>query len=222
VNRARLTNGKIEIVPIGRLKQHPRNPRKGNVEAIRKLILEHGFYGVLPVQRSTGFILRGNHTWLAAKAAGIDRVRVEWLDVDDDRALRIVLSDNRASDLAGYDDEALAEDLRDLNAAGGLAGTGFSEGDLEALLADLEASEFADVDKASTNGAAGHRDLGNIKEQVKAVLYPPQIAILEEALAATGEPNRGEALMTVCRSYLAAAARRSPRPRRSHERQATR
>jgi hypothetical protein len=70
VPNARLTNGKIELVPIERLKAHPRNPRKGNVEAIRALIREHGFYGVLPVQRSTGFILRGNHCWKAR-----DRVR---------------------------------------------------------------------------------------------------------------------------------------------------
>lgn len=200
---ASLLNGKIELVSVDRLKTHPRNPRKGNIPALRGLIRENGFYGVLPAQKSTGYILRGNHSFLAAKLEGIEKVRVEWLDVDDDRALRIVLGDNRGSDLAIYDDEALIEDLRELNAEGGLAGTGFTDADLEALLADLEASDFAPVE--SSGGKTGSRNLGNAKEQIKPVLYAPQIAVFEEALLATGEPNRGEALMVVCRAYLESA-----------------
>ena len=57
-------------VSIRKLKQHPKNPRRGNVKAIRASIDVHGFYGAIVAQRSTGHILAGNHRCIAAKRTG--------------------------------------------------------------------------------------------------------------------------------------------------------
>ena len=46
---------------ITELKLHPRNPRKGNVESIRESIEHNGWYGAVLVQKSTGYIIAGNH-----------------------------------------------------------------------------------------------------------------------------------------------------------------
>lgn len=132
-----IINETIEQVPIGDLQPHPRNPRRGDVGAIQASIGHHGFYGTVVAQRSTGRILAGNHRWLAAKAAGLTEVPVAWVDVDDEQAERILLVDNRANDLASYDDGALLELLRELQATDdGLAGTGFDDAAMDALLAE--------------------------------------------------------------------------------------
>ena len=98
------------------------NPRKGDTVAIAESIVHNGFYGAVVVQRSTGFILAGNHRLKAAVDTGATEVPVIWVDADDEQALRILLADNRTNDLAGYDDKALLELLSDVVEGGGLPG----------------------------------------------------------------------------------------------------
>lgn len=93
------------------------------------------------VQQSTGFILAGNHTYKAAVALKWKEVAATFVDVDDEQALRILLVDNRANDLAMYDDAALAEVLKYLDStATGLVGTLFDGDDLDDLVFKLEGS----------------------------------------------------------------------------------
>ena len=129
-----ILNSQIVQVPVGELKPHPRNPRKGNVSLIADSIRANGFYGAVVAQQSTGYILAGNHRWRAAAEAGMPDVPVLWVDVDDERALRILLADNRTSDVASNDPTVLTELLKALP---DLTGTGYQPDDLKALLADV-------------------------------------------------------------------------------------
>ncbi|MBS1702900.1 MAG: DNA modification methylase [Armatimonadetes bacterium] len=132
-----------EVVDVSAVCPHPRNARRGNIGAIRASLDENGFYGAIFAQKSTGYILRGNHTYLASVQNGLAQVAVVWVDVDDDRALRILLADNRTSDLATYDTEALAALLSELE---DLGGTGFNADDLLNLLTESQrASEIDDT-----------------------------------------------------------------------------
>jgi hypothetical protein len=132
----------ITNTALAELKPHPDNPRQGDVGNIAQSIKQNGWYGTIVAQRSTGYVLAGNHRLLAAKELGIDTVPVYWVDVDDEQAHRILLADNRASDLATYDDSALADILASLTETDiGLGGTGFDDNDLEALLFDLGRNE---------------------------------------------------------------------------------
>ena len=116
----------LESVPVGRLRPHPKNPRVGQVETILDSVTANGFYGAIVAQRTTGHVLVGNARLEAARRAGFAEVPVLWVDVDDDRALRILLTDNRTSDLAAYDPGLLDQLLADLEATtAGLAGTGY-------------------------------------------------------------------------------------------------
>lgn len=125
----------FEAVPVDRLKPHPENARRGDLEAITTSISSNGFFGACVVQRSTGHILVGNHRWAAAQEAGESTVPVLWVDVDDDRARRIMLADNRTAELAFWDNGALLESLDRLaKSEGGLLGTGYSEADHENLM----------------------------------------------------------------------------------------
>lgn len=126
-----------EHVRIDQLSPHPDNPRRGDVGAISESIDAHGFYGALIVQRSSNYILAGNHRLLAAQERGIAELPVLYVDVDDEEARRIVLIDNRANDLAEYDNDALVALLQELG--GDLTGTGYAENDLAELIRRLDA-----------------------------------------------------------------------------------
>ena len=164
----------IEWVPAGELRKHPANPRLGNLAAIMESIAVNGWHGVIVAQRSSGAILAGNHRWEGALAihergwssadggvvvqpgevpgleTGPDGALVfpvHFRDVDDDQALRILLMDNRAGDLATYDEPQLLQlllqieqggELRDLDADEAMLGTGYTPADTEQLRMGLE------------------------------------------------------------------------------------
>tara|TARA_R110002096_G_scaffold206880_1_gene393152 strand:+ start:1497 stop:2114 length:618 start_codon:yes stop_codon:yes gene_type:complete len=131
----------IRKTPTADLTLHPDNPRQGDIGAIIESIEANGWYGTLVAQCSTGHVLAGNHRLQAARHCGIDKVPVHWVDVDDKAGLRILLADNRTSDLATDDDDLLAELLAALvQTDDGLVGTGYDGDDLDTILFDIERS----------------------------------------------------------------------------------
>ena len=116
---------------------HPENPRTGDVAVITESIRANGCYRPVYAQRSTGHILAGNHTYEALTShLGESRVPVVLLDVNDDEAKRILLVDNRSSDLAAYHNPALARVLEQL--APNLGGTGYDAEDYRTVLTLLD------------------------------------------------------------------------------------
>jgi hypothetical protein len=140
-----IINEPTQMVPVDALIPHPLNPRQGDVGAIHESIQANGFYGVVVVQKSTNYVLAGNHRLKAAAAAGMKEVPAILVDVDDDRAKRILLADNRTNDLAAYNTDALVSILTDLTATPlVLTGTGFDGDALDELMADLFPSQTFD------------------------------------------------------------------------------
>ena len=127
-----------QTVDIDSVQPHPKNVRQGDIGAISESLKAHGQYRAIVVQRSTGQILAGNHTWKAAKALGWSHISAHFIDCDDEQAMRILLADNRANDLATYDESALAVVLAELNATDlGLAGTLFDGDALDDVIKDI-------------------------------------------------------------------------------------
>lgn len=100
----------IETVSITELKEHPRNPNRNELYPIVDSIEKVGFYGAIQAQRSTGYIITGNHRYRAAIAAGLTEVPVIYLDIQDDEAYRIMLSDNKIAE-AGRQDQDQVDKL---------------------------------------------------------------------------------------------------------------
>lgn len=128
----------IEQVDIDSLIPYAKNPRVGDVSALAESLRVNGQYRPLVVRKDTREILAGNHTWKAAKSLGWSTVAVSWLwEITDEEAARIVLADNRYSDMATYDFGALAELLSTLE---GFEGTGYTPEAVDELLASLTVS----------------------------------------------------------------------------------
>ncbi len=125
---------RFEVVSIDSIKQHPKNARRGNVDAIKESISANGFYGACVVQRKTRLILVGNHRWKAAKELGLKQVPVNWVDVNPIVEERMLAADNRTSDLAENDDVMLKAILRDLAENDAILGSAFSQDEVSLLL----------------------------------------------------------------------------------------
>jgi DNA modification methylase len=142
---AKATDGpKVERVLIDSLEHYPGNARRGDIAMIVESLKAHGQFRTIVVQKSTRYVLAGNHTLLGAKELGWTHINVEWADVDDMQAKKIVLVDNRANDVAGYDIPSLAELLRSVD---NLDGTGFNDEALAAVMASLEPIAILDEEK---------------------------------------------------------------------------
>lgn len=138
-----------ELVPIGGdvdiLKEHPQNPNKGDMDAIAESVDANGWYGAITAQRSTGYILAGNHRYRTALQKGATEIPTLWRDVDDETAIRILLADNETA-RRGEIDEALLEQL--LEGLETLEGTGYglasAQEQIEAESGPEEASDDTD------------------------------------------------------------------------------
>lgn len=136
------------MYPIDTVTLHPENYNEGDVEAIDHSIDENGMYKPVLVQKSTGYIVAGNHTWQAVKARGAEVCPMVWLDIDDDTARRIMVDDNHTAALAMPNPAALVDLLEKIKGADGdLSKSSYREHDLEVLqhLAEipLEYDEYA-------------------------------------------------------------------------------
>ena len=155
----------VENVDPNTLELHPENPRQGDIGAIVTSIEQNGWYGTLIAQKKSRRVLAGNHRLQAALALDMKEVPVYWVDVDDTEAQRILLADNRVSDLATWDDSILVGLLEGLANDGELLGSGYDGDDLDALLYDA---------------ALNDTDLGNLLDDT------PPPGVREDAINAAG------------------------------------
>ena len=126
------------LVDIDTVVQHPRNYNNGDVDRIAESIEVNGMYRPIYVQKGTGVIIAGNHTWVACKQLGADRIPVVWLDVDEAAMKRIMVGDNWIASLALPDQGLLLELLREIDEDTGLVGTGVVDNDLDRLQKALD------------------------------------------------------------------------------------
>lgn len=130
---------KDSLVPIGSLKTHPKNPRVGNINAIAESLQEHSQYRAIVARVSDRTVLAGNHTFKAAQHLGWTHVAVDWVDVDDAEATRIMLADNRTGDVAKVDNEKL---LSFLDSLPDVKGTGYDDGFMNRLRSTVDSASL--------------------------------------------------------------------------------
>lgn len=136
----------IETVPLIDLRKHPDNPRHGDVEVIAQSLRANGQYQPLVVAED-GTVLVGNHRFAAMRELGWDTasvIRVPYKPGDPE-AIRIMLADNRTSDLAKMDASQVIRLLESFD--DDLFGTGYQTDDMDELRALAEAqTDLSDID----------------------------------------------------------------------------
>src|ERR1039457_6446179 len=142
---------RIEVWPIERLVPYARNARTHSPEQVAQIaasIVEFGFNAPILVASDSG-IIAGHGRLLAARKLGLAEVPVVVLDhLSETQRRAYIIADNKLAINAGWDEKALAAELRDLDGEGvDLAVVGFSDDELEALLAGDEPDSTDDVEE---------------------------------------------------------------------------
>ncbi len=126
-----------ETWPIDKLIEYARNPRKNDhaVDRVAAAIREFGFR-VPVVAKSDGTVVDGHLRLKAAKKLGLTEVPVVLADDMTDLQIKAFrLSVNKMAELAEWDDELLAIELHELNAADfDMALIGFDAGELSSAM----------------------------------------------------------------------------------------
>lgn len=206
-------------VPIESVKPYDGNPRRGSVESLVESLRANGQYRPIVVNRYDSQILAGNHTWEAAKQLGWDTIAVTYVDVSEEQARRIVLADNRLSDVAEYNDDSLGQILQSIfedKGSQGFWGTGYSNDAAQEILHNLSVSHAADflddlaaADKDVNN--RGKSDSESLKVDsdwvtVSYVLLPEDRDVVFSAVrlarAKVAASSNSEAIVEVCAQYI--------------------
>lgn len=141
--------GAPETLPIDKLNLYHKNPRKGDVEAIKSSLVANGQFRPIVINKGshTGRpfeVIAGNHTLKAFRELAEENPdEKRWqqidcwvVDVDEERATKIVLVDNRTADLGVYDEGILSALLETVDHD--LDGTGYDYEDLDDLRVEAE------------------------------------------------------------------------------------
>jgi DNA modification methylase len=135
---------RIEIWPIEKLIPYARNPRTHSEAQVAQLaasIAEFGFVNPVLVASDAG-IMAGHGRLLGAQALKLKKVPVIVLDhLTSAQRRAYLLADNKLAELAGWDEDLLRMELKDLELEEfDLGVIGFSDEELAELLADDEAT----------------------------------------------------------------------------------
>jgi ParB-like chromosome segregation protein Spo0J len=125
------------LVDVSTLRPYPGNPRRGDVVRIAESLTRFGQVRPIVVD-AEGKIVAGNHTFLAARELGWNRVAAVKVDMSDEDALAYLVADNRLSDVAVWDDSELRSILERLRDAGALTGTGYTPEEAEDYFHELD------------------------------------------------------------------------------------
>ncbi len=132
----------VQRVPLASLAPDPANARtrpEANVDAIVGSLRRWGQAEPLVVRAGTRRVVAGHGRLLAMKALVWTECDVIELDLTPTEAMVLGTELNRMAELAEWDDGALAATLQQLRAEDGdLDGIGYSPGEIEALLDELQ------------------------------------------------------------------------------------
>lgn len=134
----KILNLGYEEVDPKTLNKFPNNPWKGDSAEVAKSIKENGFWGALIVQKDTRTILAGNHRVDGAIMAGMERVPVMWVDVSEERQIKINLADNRYAENGEYDKNLQLEQLDKLD---DIFGTGYDQDEVDEIRALVDSDD---------------------------------------------------------------------------------
>lgn len=159
-----------ESVELDSISQDPANVRRHgerNLSAIVASLRKFGQQKPIVVSKD-GIILAGNGTYEAAKRLGWDKIEIVRSKLTGSEATAYAIADNRTSELAEWDDVALAETLRALQSE-----------DFEIEAAGYTDDEIGELIESLANDALGPKESGDriddaYSKKIVAPVYEPK------------------------------------------------
>lgn len=146
---------RLELAVLDDLRPHPDNPKGHDLPALDESLDRFGYADVIVVDERTGLLASGHGRWqqlLVKQQAGQappDGVQVDrdgrwlvpvvrgWASKDDLEARAYLVAANRLTETGGWLDDLLVQVLGPLRDADALAGIGYTEHDVDDMLAHL-------------------------------------------------------------------------------------
>jgi DNA modification methylase len=140
-----------KLIPISELKPNPGNPNthsKKQIELLAKIIKATGWRAPITVSTRSGLMVKGHGRRMAAIAAGIKEVPVEYQAyASEEEEHADLIADNRIAELAEIDTSKLLDMLQDLDdGTVPLELTGYNDKDMEGLIAALSGADDTEDD----------------------------------------------------------------------------
>ncbi len=158
----------VETLPVEQLVPYARNSRTHSPEQIAQVaasIREFGFTNPVLIDAAGG-IIAGHGRVMAARSIGLQSVPcIRLAHLTEAQRCAYVIADNKLALNAGWDERMLALEFQDLKSAGfDLELTGFDLGDINELLAELDATPDgkSDADDAPAPPAIPHTRPGDV------------------------------------------------------------
>lgn len=160
------------LVDVRKINNHPDNPNEGDIPAIAVSLDHFGQVRPILVQKSTSYIVAGNHTYKAARLLGWRYVAAVVHDMTNEEALKYLVADNRLAERAKRNPtkmaDLLAGALFDPDTVGGpdaLLVMGYTPDEAEeaygeqlAMIAPTNAGEEMPAQYAPNTEQEGRRD----------------------------------------------------------------
>ena len=139
----------IREIEVSKLKPWEDNPRINDhaVETVAKSIQTFGFN--VPILYDQNFTIIAGHTrWKAARKLGMTHVPAIMLTLEEAQRKAFAIADNKLASLAYWDDELVTKILEELKLENfDLSSIGYSEAELEALLAPYRDFNWKEYDE---------------------------------------------------------------------------
>lgn len=207
---------RLVYMPVDDLPEAPRNPKGHADDVIDASMDRFGYTDPIELDERTGRIVSGHgrkHRLQSRRAAGApapDGVVVRddgvwtvpvvrgWASKDDAEAEAYVIGANRTVEAGGWDRQALYDALSDLGDGPGLAGIGYSDMDLDDLLASLQEQAPEEYGTAGahddeTAGERGQRYAGN---GIRSLMLDYPVDRFDELVAGLARYRRAHGLPT--------------------------
>lgn len=141
-----------KIIAVHEMKPNPANPNKHpeeQIELLSKIITATGWRKPITVSTRSGLIVSGHGRLMAAKAAGLSHVPVDFQHYDSEEAeLADLLADNRIAELAEIDQTKLADIFAEIDTGAiDLDTTGYTEEEIENIITALSEAVHDDIDE---------------------------------------------------------------------------
>jgi len=133
-----------KIVDIEKIVPNPRNPNQhgdSQIELLAKIIKAQGWRAPITVSTRSGMIVRGHGRMMAARKLGLSQVPVDYQDyANEAEEWADLIADNRIAELAEINNRMLMDLIEEIDTGIiDLEITGYTESDLEKIIAELTA-----------------------------------------------------------------------------------